>query len=174
MGRAMVLTDVQAADAVRVARLGTLFIQAWAGDPTPAAHDLVQAAADKAIEQHPNNLCLLSLVRIPKLGGAPPEDSRRRSKAQSERLDPHVKASAIVFDVDGITGVAVRMFVSSVLLLSRPKAPTKTFSDCGVALDWICGREGIDPALVSRREATERVILDWWGPRLSVPSPASA
>ncbi len=171
----MFLTDVQAIDAVRVARIGSLFMQAWSGDPTPAAHELVRAAADRAIELHPKNLCLLSLVRIPRLGRPPSEDSRRRSRAQSERLDPHLQASAIVFDVDGITGAAVRMFVSSVLLLSRPQAPTKTFSESDIAIDWLCGHDGIEPALATGTDTLKRIVLDWWGPRQGPStSPAGA
>lgn len=106
------------------------------------APNLIQLRAHERIGKqlvraHPSGTLLVSLVH----SGTPnftPEVTQETKRILS--LDLYGLGVARVLLVGGLGGVAARAFLSTALLVSRSRRPTRVFPSVADASDWCCER----------------------------------
>lgn len=162
------LQEIAEVDNVRVCRWGSLLVQSWEGDPTCRARAAVAEAIEvmTAESAGPRGaFSMLNLVRPPRRSGHIDLAQRENTKAVMARLGGVLRAHATVLDAGGITGAALRVFMSSLSLVSRPEVPARMFSSLDRALEWLLHNEGVDRALVREVRLLRTGLTLWWGPR---------
>lgn len=135
-------TKLAFSDAVlRVAGDRDLCVVRWADSPGPQHFDAVLAAVRERAQQG-QPVSLLNVVDAP--GKLPRFDEAVRSAARrmSEGMTPHMRAVAHVILLEGFAGATVRMFVSTLTLLSRSSAPTKVFAELDEGRRWLSEQAG--------------------------------
>ena len=135
-------------DKLRVAVDEQLCVARWTDTPDPNHFgEVLRGAQSAAVGRR---AVLFNVVDAP--GKLPrfSDEVRRAAQRMSEGLIPITKVTAHVILMDGFTGATVRMFLSTLTLLTRNGAPTKVFS----ALDE--GSRWLSPHL-TERATSERI-----------------
>ncbi len=111
-----------------------LCIARWSDAPKPHHFPLVTAAIRDAAEPR---AALLNVIdargKLPRFD----EDVRRAAVEMTRAVTPIAAGTAHVLLLDGFTGAAVRMFLSTLTLLSRGSAPTTVHSSVTQGAAWL-------------------------------------
>lgn len=110
-----------------------LVIAVWRDAPTGGQLRELRRAMEEARERF-ETTALINLV----LSGTPSFSAEVRDEsARLTRDNDWTLGTAHIVLVDGFTGVAVRSFFSTMLLLGRPKVPTKVFGSLEDGCVWL-------------------------------------
>lgn len=149
--------------AVRGCSCGPLFVQAWSRQPLLAEQRELSEAYERMIARHPDGFASMALIRIREEFGSPDAQVRRLAIEQYRRLIPFISVSSIVIDSRGVALATVRVFMSALLKIVRPKTPTRIFSDFDEAFDWMLANAGpVAPVLAPREAQLREQLLAWW------------
>lgn len=115
-----------------------LCVARWADAPKPH-HFPVVAAAMRAAADAAGRAALLNVVdakgKLPRFD----EEVRRAASEMTRVVTPISLGTAHVILLDGFTGAAVRMFLSTLTLLSRGSGPTTVHSSVAAGAAWLAG-----------------------------------
>ncbi len=111
-----------------------LCVVRWADSPKAHHFPLVTAAMRAAAEPR---VALLNVVdargKVPRFD----EEVRRAAAEMARAISPVASGTAHVLLLEGFTGAAVRMFLSTLTLLSRSGAPTTVHSSVAEGAAWL-------------------------------------
>lgn len=112
-----------------------LVVAAWREAPTVAQLRALERAGRSLEDQLPGKNVLLNLM----ISGTPNFSAEVREEAIRLSGVPDIfsLAAAHVILAQGLVGTAVRAFLSTVVLLSKPPTPTKIFGDKTPATTWL-------------------------------------
>ena len=126
---------VHSDDKLRIALDGDLCVLRWFDSPGPEQFDTVLATTRRAGER--GRLAILSVAdgagKVPRFGA----DELTAGRRMSEGFATVTKAVSHVILMDGFTGVSVRMFVATLVLLRRSGSPNKVFSTLDDGAAWL-------------------------------------
>lgn len=149
-------------ESVRVCCWRSLFVQSWVAAPLPHHQDQVGEAFEVMIERYADEgFITLSILSMKGLPASPPAEVREKSRRQFARTDPYVNLSAFVFELSGFGSRSVKTFMKALLLLTRPKAETRTFDALGEGVDWLVNHDRCETALAAE-QAEFCAALDAW------------
>lgn len=122
-------------ETMRVGNVDNLTIAAWFDAPTLVQMRAVDRSVRRIRREVEGGVGFINVVveGIPSFSAEVREEGAR----QTSVLDGRDLVAAHVILIGGLTGVAVRMFMSTVILLGRPGYPTKVFGDAHVAATWL-------------------------------------
>lgn len=135
----------------RMAQLGCVVACVWLDAPTYPQMQTFASVARRAAAQNQGSY-LFNLV----IDGTPSFDPRVREEAQRLTAEGVNRRGAChVILVDGFRGAATRAFLSSLLMLNKPKTPAKVVADVASAVQHACtclggGRPEADSRLLTR------------------------
>ncbi len=122
----------------------------WHVAPNDAALASVKRLVGTLARKYPEGVGVLHL--LPNPDGKIPSDDQRKKIAQLRRdCDYAVRASAIVFEGDGIRSAIIRSIATAVMLASGSKRPLTVFGDAKTAASWLRERLAVpldEPALI--------------------------
>jgi hypothetical protein len=120
---------------LRIGVTRNLVAFAWSAAPEATHVRSLTRALQAVIGKHGSNHAALDIV----LSGAPRFSDEVRSEMVKLIRDPRIQGqgSAHVVEVAGLSGTAVRAFLSTVLLMGRPAAPHKVFGSLGAGAAWL-------------------------------------
>jgi hypothetical protein len=108
-------------------------VNVWLGAPTIVQVRAFGRASAALARKHPRGTALVNLMMQ---GKASFSEEVRDELVKQMKLDTFRLGAAHVVLASGLTGTAVRAFLSTVILLGRPGIPTKVFSDTKSAAAW--------------------------------------
>ena len=113
-----------------------LLVGVWTNAPG-LEHIEVLARESHALHARFARTCYANLI----VRGVPKFTSEVRAAVEklTRETDAWGRATAHVILVGGLTGSAVRAFLSTTTLVARPKTPTKVFGDTAAAAKWMSG-----------------------------------
>ncbi len=119
-------------------RLGVsrnLLVFAWSGTPESEHIRTLSRVHHTLAGRYHEHLAALDLV----VTGTPRFTDPLRDELVRLVRDPRLqgKGTAHVVSMGGLTGATVRAFISTVILLARPAAPNKVFSEVAPAAAWL-------------------------------------
>jgi hypothetical protein len=89
---------------------------------------------------------------------APPDAAFRDKSAElMERYGPHLVATAQVIEGDSLKTSIIRAFATGVTLLSRQRAPSRSFVTVELAVGWLVGCGERDPSLGDAARITKDI-----------------
>lgn len=133
MGTAVVHAD----ESLKIVTAHNVLVVVWSDAPSLEQLRAMARAAEALRRAHPRGTALLNVIR----GGMPSFDDAVRDEARRLTRDGHFDVGvAHVVLIGGLVGAAVRAFLSTIVLLGRPKEPTQVFGEAGAALRWLAGR----------------------------------
>lgn len=120
---------------LRVAVIHNLTVAQWRDAPTLGqmrALDRIDVAKRRLVT---GGVAFLNVIveGVPRFTDEVREEAARQTAGRSGR---DLAAAHLVL-IGGLTGAAVRAFLSTVFLLGRPKFPTKVFSDVAECARWL-------------------------------------
>jgi hypothetical protein len=140
---------------LRVGWYGPLIINVFHGEASEGVFDgFEQVLAGHMSRSQGPFFSLTVLKNIPK---APTPAVRDRSKKLSDRLDPNLRATAIVVATSGLSAVFARAFMAGFALVNPPKVPTKTFRGIDEGVAWLASVPGTGPRLTLTPELVQAV-----------------
>lgn len=132
-------------------RVRNVALVGWREAPSVAAIRAWQRLGHTIGKDHPGaGACIDVIVRgTPRFG-----DDVRRAAEEMAR-DPKIfeRGIAHVTLIPGLAGTAVRAFIQTILLVTRPPTPTKVFADVGSATTWMTPRISSAVPVEPRRHA---------------------
>ncbi len=120
---------------LRVAQSQNLVVAVWREAPSSLTQmHTIEALNESTRKEHPAGAGYVNVI----VAGTPRFSKEIRDDAarQTRETPENALASAHVVLVGGLTGVAVRSFLSTMLLVGRPKVPSKVFGDIKSAAAW--------------------------------------
>lgn len=138
-------------ETMRMAHLGCVVAAVWLDAPTLPQMQTF-ASHSRRVSKREDGSFLFNLV----VDGTPSFDSRVREEANKLTLEGvNRRGAAHVILVEGFRGAAVRAFLSSLLMINKPKTPTKVVGDVPSATGFACeclggGRVESDSRLLAR------------------------
>jgi len=122
-------------DTMRVGNVDNLTIAAWFDAPTLIQVRAVDRSVRRIRREVEGGVGFINVMveGIPRFSAEVREEGAR----QTAILDGRDLVAAHVVLIGGLTGTAVRMFMSTVMLLGRPGYPTKVFGDGPLAAKWL-------------------------------------
>ena len=135
---------------LRLSSVDNIAIAAWFDAPPEPAYLERTTAFLKALHaRHPGGIAFVNLI----CGGTPRFSEPVRKATTASMRDVTVElGTAHVVLIGGFRGTATRMFLSSMMLLSRPPHPSKICVTVDEALAWMlphCGAAAPDRAAVT-------------------------
>ena len=128
----------------------------WQVAPNDAALASVKRLVGTLARKYPEGVGVLHL--LPNPDGKIPNEEQRKKLAQLRRdCDYAVRASAIVFEGDGIRSAIIRSITTAVMLASGTKRPLTVFGDVKTATAWLRERLGVSLGETALLEAATRV-----------------
>lgn len=81
----------------------------------------------------------LGLLYLARIGQAPPPEAEAKVLYQDlmKDRDERLAACAVVCDRSGFVAAMVRSIVTGLILMARPRFPTKVFAELGEASNWL-------------------------------------
>lgn len=138
---------VHSDESLRIVTARNLFVVVWWDAPTVEQLRSLARMAEAHRRDHPRGTAMLNVIR----GGMPSFDQKMREEAQRLTRDGHFDlAVAHLVLLGGLVGAAVRAFLSTIVLLGRPKEPTQVFAEEGKALSWLAPQLARGPSLWAR------------------------
>lgn|GEM_PF-2229518 len=122
--------------------------------------DGFEQALDEHLKNNPDGICMYSLYRLERITSQPSAEVRARSAELLKRVDPFLRANAMIFDVRGMTGAIIRTFVSGIFLLNRSRVESKVFEDPADGLAWLRDLDPPVPELVDNFDAFCVTVLE--------------
>ncbi len=139
-------------DILRVVTDRGLCVARWADAPR-AEHFAKVTTAMRAAAEGAGGAALLNVVdargKLPRF-----DDGVRRAAAEmSQAITPIARGTAHVILIDGFSGAAVRMFLSTLTLVSRGRAPTTVHATVAAGAAWLAERAGQEHTAASIENA---------------------
>lgn len=128
---------------LRIATFRNVQINVWTDAPDVAAMRAFTRVAQAFCQSRPKATALLNAV----VSGTPRFSEGVRDevvKAMKIRGAFRLGAAHLIA-VGGLPGTATRAFVSTAILLGRPRTPTKVFAQPKEACEWIAERAALPP-----------------------------
>lgn len=142
-----------------MAHLGCVVGATWLDAPTAAQMNVFAVNSRRVSAVHQGSL-LFNIV----VDGTPSFDPRVREEAAKLTAEGvNRRGAAHVILVEGFRGAAVRAFLSSLLVINRPKTPTAVVADVHAAVKHACTCLG-----GSRPESDSRLLthfIEWCASR---------
>lgn len=123
---------------LRILVRDNLCVARWLDTPT-ALHFTVITSAMKAANVG-GRAALLNVVDAPGKMPRFTDELRQAGAAMSKAIDPLTAATAHVVLLDGLVGTSVRMFLSTLSLLSRRAGITSTFGAVDEGARWLAAQ----------------------------------
>ena len=119
----------------RIAACRNLQLAAWYHPPTLEQARKLTGSAEGLRGEHGSGIALLNMIP----GGGLPDFSEdvRTELTRAVRSGIYDLGAAHVVLTPGLAGVAIRAFVSTILLLGKPKTPQRAFARCPEAAAWL-------------------------------------
>jgi hypothetical protein len=118
-----------------------LCVARWADSPAPHHFPHVVTAV-KAAADGPGRAALFNVVdakgKIPRFN----DEVRQAAGRMAIAITPISAGTAHVLLIDGFTGAAVRMFLSTLTLLTRSGPPTTVHSTLAAGAAWLANQAG--------------------------------
>ena len=120
---------------LRIVTARNVQVNVWSNAPTLEQMRVFGRVGLAQARQYPRGTALLNLV----LGGTPSfsEPVREETVKLMKQAELFSLGSAHVILVGGFTGTAVRAFMSTTILLGRPRRPSKVFGEPETAAAWL-------------------------------------
>ena len=166
--RAPVIQSSQ--DGLHVVSVERVLFALWEVVPTMASMRRLQVAGDR----HRDTLNGRKQVFVNVVEGGIPnftDEVRKEAVRHAQRSAPWRLATAHIVLIPGMRGVAVRSFMSTMLLLGKPPVPTRVFNDMTQAAQWLAAALADDSTwtsalLISTYRSTRAAVLgDDYAPR---------
>jgi hypothetical protein len=130
---------VRYADAtLRIVTTRGLCVARWADSPAPQHFPEVVTAMQSALDGS-GRAALLNVIdakgKLPRFN----EEVRHAAGKMARAISPISVGTAHVLLMDGFSGAAVRMFLSTLTLLARASAPTTVHSTVSGGAAWLAG-----------------------------------
>ncbi|MCC6645755.1 MAG: hypothetical protein IT374_09310 [Polyangiaceae bacterium] len=137
----MLATLRHADEVLRLAVRRDLCVARWTDTPTPRHFDEIVRAIEEAARAGDRAL-LLNVVDAP--GKLPrfTDELRRAGGAMGARMGPLTAATAHVVLLEGFVGTSVRMFLSTLTLLSRSGGSVSTSATVEDGARWLADQRG--------------------------------
>lgn len=121
----------------RIGVARNLMINAWADAPSLEQLRAFGRSARALSREHAGRTALLNVV----LGGTPRFPEAVRDEAVKLTRDSGLGRLGVahLILVGGLAGAATRAFLSTVVLLGRPRVPNKVFGDSRASAEWLAG-----------------------------------
>lgn len=121
---------------VHIVSSGHLLIAVWNDAPTMGQMRALERAGDAHRDELAGDKQAFANIA---LDGTPNFNDEVRAEAarHSQRSSPWRLATAHVLLFSGMRGIAVRSFLSTMILLGRPKVPTKVFDRIEASGQWL-------------------------------------
>lgn len=133
---------VHVCETATVAAQDRVVVWLWHVAPNDAALASVKRLVATLARRYPEGVGVLHLMPNP--DGKIPNDEQRKKIAQLRKdCDYAVRASAIVFEGDGIRSAIIRSIATAVMLASGSKRPLTVFGDAKTATAWLRERLGV-------------------------------
>ena len=141
-----------------ILRLGVernVCVVAWRNAPTVLELREMHKTGKRLQLEHKKGSALFSVI----LGGTPAFPQDVRDEVGVIVRDDHVftLAAAHVILVTGLAGAAVRAFLSTAFLLSRPSTPNKVFADIATSVKWVHEKLEVGSVIWSEAELLDLV-----------------
>jgi hypothetical protein len=135
---------------LRIAAFRNVLINVWSDAPDVAQMRAYGRVAQQFGAARPRSTALLNAV----IRGTPvfPEPVRDEVTKVMRMRGVFRLGAAHLIAVGGLPGTATRAFLSTAILLGRPKNPSKVFSDPREACDWLSARLATATELVLPEE----------------------
>jgi hypothetical protein len=130
------LNEVYASEALRIAYWRNIvIIELLASPPGPDAEklrDLIYARGRRSDKK-------LGLLYVLRITTAPPPDGATLDVYRELMRDPrgYLCATAVLSEQQGFTAAMVRSVITGLILIARPRFPTKVFGDLGETTHWL-------------------------------------
>ena len=149
---------VIASEQVTLTRLRNVCIAVWRHTPVAGQIKAVHRLADELEARYPRKTALANVV----IGGRPsfPEEVRKEALALMGADGLFNLGTAHVILIDSFGGATTRAFLSSLILLARPKEPNKVFAHLDPALTWLAQSLMRTPEHGWSREALASAVGD--------------
>jgi hypothetical protein len=124
------------ADAIlRIVASRNIQVNVWLDAPTPEQVRVFSRIGAAHSRRHPRGAALINIM----VSGTPSfsEEVRDGIVKLMKLPDMFRLGAAHVVLLDGLTGSAVRTFMSTVMLIGRPPIPNKVFGDAESAAAWL-------------------------------------
>lgn len=133
---------------LRIAQRRNVFAAVWSAVPTVEQVGALRRATEKMAREHPGHVFVNLVVR-----GVPsfPDDTRDALVSLMRDGQGGALAAAHVLLIEGLAGSAVRAFLSTMILLSRPPVTNRVFGDTNTALTWLTDVLGATNAREGKR-----------------------
>lgn len=123
---------------LRITTERNVSVVAWRDAPTVKQLRAFEREGHALEKRFPKRCGLFNVI----LSGKP--DFSSEVRAETNRIgalgDMYTLATAHVILVEGLVGSAVRAFLATSMLVSKPPTPTKVFGDKDLAVAWVLGR----------------------------------
>lgn len=129
---------------LKVGHVGPLLVTLYRGATSLEVLADLDRIESELVKTYPR-ISTLSLLQTTEGMLKVDEALRERGAELSRKYDPHMVGAAIVVLSRGLAAVMTRTFLSGYFLVTRPEAPTRTFSSAAEALDWLRSLPGQDP-----------------------------
>lgn len=139
-----------------VAACGNITLWMWHLAPSDVALAAVRRTVAQLARSYPEGTGVLHVVPNP--DGKLPNEEQRRKIAETRTENAHsVRASAVLFEGDGIRASLIRGIVTAIMLASSNKTPMTVFRDAPTAIAWLRARLGADVDPVALADAVTRI-----------------
>lgn len=121
---------------VRIVGAGSVLFAVWTVVPTMDLMRVLERAGDEhrdSLRKQKQAMVNVAIDGIPNFS----DEVRAEAARHSRRSAPWRLATAHVIEFSGLRGIAVRSFMSTMLLLGRPQVPTKVFDKVEAAAPWL-------------------------------------
>ena len=119
--------------------VNNLLISIWTSAPTVEAYDIIAQAARDLGRQHPYGVAFANVVATTTTAGKMTPEVRERINVLSHDETTGLRGTAVIILDASPFARAIRAIVSTVLLMTRSKLPTKLCSDIDQAALWLAG-----------------------------------
>jgi hypothetical protein len=123
--------------AVVYGECGAIWVMTLHAKPSRADMELARPSLQKMRERHRDGFPTLTWV-LPSAGLSMDSDARDAAAKVTREYDASISSMATVVEGEGFGVAAVRAIVAGIDLLSRSRAPKRTFADLAQAVAWCC------------------------------------
>jgi hypothetical protein len=116
---------------------GAIWVMTLHAKPSRADMELARPSLQKMSERHADGFPTLTWV-LPSAGLSMDSDARDAAAKVTREFDASILSMATVVEGEGVGVAAVRAIVAGIDLLSRSRAPKKTFASLLPAVAWSC------------------------------------
>jgi len=119
--------------------VNNLLISVWASAPTVEAYEIIAQTARDLGRQHPYGVAFANVVSTTTAAGKMSPEVRERINVLAHDETTGLRGTAVIILDASPFARAIRAIVSTVLLMTRSKLPTKLCSSVDQAALWLAG-----------------------------------